>query len=369
MSGLSESSEKTLSGKGFQCPNCGTPLELKLATTQSVTCHNCKSVIDVSQGVGADLAHYTQANSGHDGAEPQIPLGSSGKLALDGREQVWQVVGYQERCDIPEDDEEEQTYWREYLLYLPLYNGVSSVEIGLPKCSALAKAPPRPEGYERPIVVYGTSITQGGCDSRPGMVHTAILGRRLDRPVVNLGFSGNGKMEPELAALLAELDPAAYVIDCLPNMTAEEVGARVEPFVRALRAARPGTPIVLAEDRTYDLGGVFVHPTRRTIQAVSVNRDKVVWKVLDKSIKEDFDRLRRQAEGPREDAAPFGKESVGPDLRERRHRAGLTLSETARRAGIRQETLSRIENGRTNPTVGTVRAILRALEADEGATE
>ena len=117
MSGLGEVSEKTLSGKGVQCPNCGTPLELKLSTTQSIACHNCKSVIDVSHGVGADLSHYTQSNAGHDGAEPQIPLGSSGKLALDGRELSWQVVGYQERCDIPEDAEEEQTYWREYLLY------------------------------------------------------------------------------------------------------------------------------------------------------------------------------------------------------------------------------------------------------------
>jgi lysophospholipase L1-like esterase len=140
---------------------------------------------------------------------------------------------------------------REYLLYLPLYNGVSSVELGLPEGHALAKAPSRPDDHAKPIVFYGTSITQGGCASRPGMVHTAILGRRLDRPVINLGFSGNGKMEPELAGLLAELDPAAYVLDCLPNMTAEEVEARVEPFVRALRTARPGTPIVLAEDRTY----------------------------------------------------------------------------------------------------------------------
>ena len=117
ISGLREGSEKTLSGKGFPCPNCGTPLELKLSTTQSIACHNCKSVIDVSQGVGADLSHYTQTNSGHDGAEPQIALGSTGKLALDGRELDWQVVGYQERCDIPDSDEDEQTYWREYLLY------------------------------------------------------------------------------------------------------------------------------------------------------------------------------------------------------------------------------------------------------------
>jgi hypothetical protein len=140
---------------------------------------------------------------------------------------------------------------REYLLYLPLYNGVSSVQIGIPKDRSISKPPARPEDHQKPILLYGTSITQGGCASRPGMVHTAILGRRFDRPVINLGFSGNGKMEPELAALLAELDPAVYVLDCLPNMTAQEVEERVEPFVRTLRKAHENTPIVLAEDRTY----------------------------------------------------------------------------------------------------------------------
>lgn len=143
---------------------------------------------------------------------------------------------------------------REYLLYLPLYNGVTKVEVGIPKQHALAKAPPRSAERTKPIVFYGTSITQGGCASRPGMVHTAILGRRFDRPIINLGFSGNGKMEPELASLLAELDPATYVLDCLPNMSPQEVGERVEPFVRTLRAARPSTPIVLVEDRNYTDG-------------------------------------------------------------------------------------------------------------------
>ncbi len=140
---------------------------------------------------------------------------------------------------------------REFLLYLPLYNGVSAVEIGVPGDRKLEKGPPRPARLRPPIVFYGTSITQGGCASRPGMAHTAILGRRLERPVINLGFSGNGLMEPEMAALLAELDPALYVLDCLPNMTADLVTERVEPFVRTLRKAHPATPIVLAEDRTY----------------------------------------------------------------------------------------------------------------------
>ena len=138
---------------------------------------------------------------------------------------------------------------REYLLYLPLYNGVSSVEIGIPAGRTLAKAPPRPEGRARPIVFYGTSITQGGCASRPGMVHTAILGRRLDYPVINLGFSGNGQMEPELAGLLAEIDPALYVLEAVPNMNAAMVEERAGPFVRTLRAAHPTTPILLVEGR------------------------------------------------------------------------------------------------------------------------
>jgi hypothetical protein len=117
MSAVREDADKTLSGKGFQCPSCGASLQLTLATTQSIACHQCKAVIDVSQGVGADLSHYAQSNAGHDGAEPLIPLGTSGKLALDGRELEWQVVGYQERCDVPADGDDEQTFWREYLLF------------------------------------------------------------------------------------------------------------------------------------------------------------------------------------------------------------------------------------------------------------
>ncbi len=138
---------------------------------------------------------------------------------------------------------------RDYLLYLPLYNGVSELAVGVPQGASLT--PPRSKKRKKPIVFYGTSITQGGCASRPGMVHTAILGRTLDRPIINLGFSGNGTMDQSMADLLAELEPAIFVIDCLPNMNAKEVAARTEPLVRTLRKARPKTPIVLVEDRTY----------------------------------------------------------------------------------------------------------------------
>ncbi len=146
------------------------------------------------------------------------------------------------------------TETREFLLYLPLYNGVSAVEIGLPADAKLSKAEPYKNedgSLRKPIVFYGTSITQGGCASRPGMVHTAILQRRLDHPVVNLGFSGNGKMEMEVVELMAEIDASCYVIDCLPNLEPKEVAERTEPLVRKLREVRPKTPILLVEDRSY----------------------------------------------------------------------------------------------------------------------
>jgi hypothetical protein len=114
MTGLSEAGEKTLSGRGIQCPNCGAALDIKLETTQSIVCHQCKSVVDVSQGVGGDLAHYAQDH----GREPQIPLGTVGTLALGGPTALpWQVVGYVERCTLASGDDDEQSFWREYLLY------------------------------------------------------------------------------------------------------------------------------------------------------------------------------------------------------------------------------------------------------------
>jgi len=150
---------------------------------------------------------------------------------------------------------------REYMLYLPLYNGTASLEIGVPPEGALTVASPWGAGERKPVVFYGTSIQQGACASRPGMVHSAILGRRLKYPTINLGFSGAGRMEPAMADLLAELDASVYVLDCLPNMNAQMVTERVEPFVRTLRRAHPQTPIVLVEDRRFP-DGFLVAPKR-----------------------------------------------------------------------------------------------------------
>jgi len=137
---------------------------------------------------------------------------------------------------------------REMRLYLPLYNGVSSVQIGIPE-NALIQ--PAPATAMRPLCFYGTSIVHGGCASRPGMTYPAIISRALDLPHYNFGFSGNGRSEAAVAHLLAELDPAAYILDPLPNMTVPQVTERIGPFVETLRAARPGTPILLVENIIY----------------------------------------------------------------------------------------------------------------------
>ncbi|MDA8744611.1 SGNH/GDSL hydrolase family protein [Rubripirellula amarantea] len=134
---------------------------------------------------------------------------------------------------------------REYAAYLPLYNGVEFMSIGVEQGSKFEGLAAR----EKPIVFYGTSITHGACASRPGMVHTAILGRRLDHPVANLGFSGNGRMDLEVSDYLVQVDAAAYVIDCLPNMGPSDVEKKCVPLVKQIRAAKPNTPIILVEDR------------------------------------------------------------------------------------------------------------------------
>ena len=142
-------------------------------------------------------------------------------------------------------------------LYLPLYNGVIKMEIGVPEGSRLLPGPVGDPGSR--IVYYGTSIAQGGCASRPGLAHVALLGRMLNREMVNLGFSGSGRMEPEVAGLIADLPAAMFVIDCLWNMEENAIEPRVTELVAAIRRAHPITPIVFVGQSHMDSSR---HPTR-----------------------------------------------------------------------------------------------------------
>ena len=138
----------------------------------------------------------------------------------------------------------------EYQLFLPLYNSVSWLEIGVPENTSFRFLP---VSQEKPLVIYGTSIAQGACASRPGMAWGNILNRKSEHPVINLGFSGNGKLESELFDLLSEIDAKLFIIDCMPNLpgkSAEVIYDRTLKGVKKLRETSKA-PILLVEHDGY----------------------------------------------------------------------------------------------------------------------
>jgi lysophospholipase L1-like esterase len=133
--------------------------------------------------------------------------------------------------------------WREATLYLALYKPVKVAAVGVDRDARLEKA--RGFAVPKPVVFYGTSITQGGCASRSGMSYQAILGRLLNIDFVNLGFSGNGKGEPEVAEAVSQIDAACFVLDFAQNNgTVASLRQVYAPFLDRLRKAHPDTPIL-----------------------------------------------------------------------------------------------------------------------------
>ena len=149
---------------------------------------------------------------------------------------------------------------RNFIVNFPLYNGVEAFQLGLDSGSTL-EAPP-PYRQDRPVVVYGTSITQGGCASRPGACYTNILSRTLNRPFINLGFSGNGRGEPEMARLVAEIaDPAMLILDYEGNCVNAETFSRTLPeFVRILREVHPAVPLLILSKIRFGAEALDVEP-------------------------------------------------------------------------------------------------------------
>ena len=137
---------------------------------------------------------------------------------------------------------------REYLLYLPLYDGVDSLYIGLDPDAELQQ-PSESLHAAKPIVMYGTSILQGGCANRAGMAHTNILARRLNREIINLGFSGNGQLDLEIASVIAAIpDPGLIVLDFVPNVNEQQIETLMIPFFEIIRSAHPDVPVLFVED-------------------------------------------------------------------------------------------------------------------------
>ena len=133
-----------------------------------------------------------------------------------------------------------------YSLYLPLYNTIKWLRIGVEKVYSLTPT----HSQKPPIAIYGTSITQGACASRPAMAWTNILARHSGYDIINLGFSGNGRLEPEVIGYLNQTNAAIYILDCLPNLTdrtPDDIKDKIIHSVEQIKNAHPSTPIILTE--------------------------------------------------------------------------------------------------------------------------
>jgi len=173
---------------------------------------------------------------------------------------------------------------REFKMYLPLYDGVTKLEVGVDSMSKISK----PEkNRHKPVVFYGTSITQGGCASRPGMAHTNIISRKLGTDCINLGFSGNGRMEKPIAELISGIDALFYVIECTENMTPEEINSNEIPLVETIRKKRPSTPIVLVNCMNYERS--YLDPKNlESLKLTNEMCDKVFRELTKKGVKKIY---------------------------------------------------------------------------------
>ena len=109
---------------------------------------------------------------------------------------------------------------REYTINMPIYSCVHKMYIGIKEGSTLKPA----DDYQitKPIVFYGSSVTQGGCASRPGNAYQSMLARRLNFDFVNLGFSGSAKAEKAMSEYICGLDMKAFVYDYDHNAPSTE---------------------------------------------------------------------------------------------------------------------------------------------------
>ena len=156
---------------------------------------------------------------------------------------------------------------REILIHFPLYNPVDEVYLGLQKDATLL--PATPYTYQKPVVFYGSSITQGGCASRPGCQYSAILARQLDFDHINLGFSGNAKAEPAMIDYLANLDMSVLVMDYDHNApSVEHLQNTHEKLFLAIREKQPDLPVIMISKPDF---GIPAH----TIETDTKRRDIV----------------------------------------------------------------------------------------------
>lgn len=205
-------------------------------------------------------ARYHLLRNGHMLHMADTGLKGSDLYILEG-DSVWRHVNTNRPAvNNPEEKKCETTYvsnldttaMREYMIYLPLYDGVLDFEVKVDSASTITKGNPEVISPKGRILCYGTSIMQGGCASRTGMASSNILSRRLNREVINLGFSGQGKMDFPVARAIAQVpDLDLIILDPVPNCTEMMCDTLTYDFVKIIREARPDVPILMVEGPIY----------------------------------------------------------------------------------------------------------------------
>ncbi|WP_455585433.1 SGNH/GDSL hydrolase family protein [Bacteroides sp.] len=201
----------------------------------------------------------------------------------------WRYV----RCAKPKGKENEtviisnlERQMNEYMLYLPLYDGVTALEIGVDEDAVIEQPQVKLPITERPVICYGTSITQGGCASRPGMVYTSILSRMLNKEVVNLGFSGHGHLEYEIAELMTLRNPSLIIMDFIPNVSAAMLRERISKFMNIIEEKLPNVPVLFIEHVPFPLAefdhkkGIWVAESNEALREAYQNLKKKGYKNL-----------------------------------------------------------------------------------------
>ncbi|MEG1955403.1 MAG: SGNH/GDSL hydrolase family protein [Mucinivorans sp.] len=144
-----------------------------------------------------------------------------------------------------------------YELYLPPYNTVTWINIGVDEGCHFEFVNPT---NQKPIIAYGTSITQGACASRPGMIWPTIVERELKIPLINLGFSGNGLLEKGVLDLIKQTPAQVVILDCMPNLSArsvDEIKTLVINATHEIRSAQPNVPILIVDHLGYPHSGAI----------------------------------------------------------------------------------------------------------------
>lgn len=131
---------------------------------------------------------------------------------------------------------------KEFLVYLPLWDVVKELKIGINENSSF-EALGNP--FDHKVLIYGSSIVHGASASRPGMAYPARLSRATGINFVNLGVSGSAKMERAVADMIAGFSADAYILDCVPNSSPEQIKERTNYLVRAIRKKHPNIPIMI----------------------------------------------------------------------------------------------------------------------------